>query len=165
MIATIFQLEPIGKKILNTMKTFPDLLAKPEMRKAMTQILTLMAGQAKKQLHPGFGVSPHGGLMRSMITGQVISQSKNELSGVVGDNVKYAPYQEFGTGRLGSGSYAKAKSNYGIDLSPDNISWGSHKGMIARAFLTTGIGTIYRDTNKLDLIISRAIDKIWGKGI
>lgn len=65
------------------------------------------------------------GRLRASITRQV---GKNERfpSAVVGTNVKYAPFVEFGTGRAGAASDVET---------PDGYTHGSSTGVAARPFL------------------------------
>lgn len=82
------------------------------IKEAMQKAVLLVHGQAKEL------VPVDTGTLRSSLHPKVIIQGSN-IIGKVYTNVSYAPYVEFGTGSVGSGTYPKLDLN----LTYRNTPW------------------------------------------
>ena len=91
--------------IENLDKLISKLEKLDNVNQAMEQACILVENEAKIKC------PVDNGLLRNSIT-HYIEDNPNELVGVVGTNVEYAPYVEFGTGiysSLGNGRYGNTK--------------------------------------------------------
>lgn len=86
-----------------------------------------------------------GGRLRNSITAEEPVAGGNRVSGVVGTNVEYAPFVEYGTGRRGDAS--------GVEH-PDDYIYGPKPGMDAQPFLRPALD---ENADKIRRIIAAGI--------
>lgn len=135
-----------------------DLAGKP-MVDAMKQAALLVTGTARK-------LAPvDTGRLRSSIIPEVTVQS-NEVIGVVGSNVEYAPYMELGTGVFGKGGrhWPPAAAldvwaeRHGFDSGAQVARIiGMRGGLKGREFLQKGI---IQNTERIYKLLGEAVRQI-----
>ena len=107
-----------------------DLMGTP-MVGAMREAALVVSGAAK-QLAP-----VDTGRLRASIT-PAVAREANEVIGVVGSNVEYAPYMEFGTGPAGDPAVPHKASHWPPAAALD--VWASRHGMPSGALVARAIG-------------------------
>lgn len=106
--------------------------------KGLARGLLLIEGTARK-LTP---TSPSGGNLKSSIT-HTVNKVSGGIEGIVGTNVHYAPYVEFGTGPVGQANKPELPPNLNIEYrqtgwvyySVDKEQFFYTRGMAAQPFL------------------------------
>ena len=118
-------------EVAKQLKDVGDALTGSPMEQAMRNAALVVAGAAK-ELAP-----VDTGRLRASIT-PAVAREANEVIGVVGSNVEYAPYMEFGTGPAGDPAVPHKASHWPPAAALD--VWASRHGMPSGAVVARAIG-------------------------
>ena len=118
--------------------------AKRKIKVAITKASLLVERDAKINAPLNKDPRVSRGTLRRSITHRV-DESNNSFEGIVGTNVEYGKFQEYGTGQRGASSGVETPADY---------EYGSSNGIPAQPFLGPAL---QENKRKIQNLISRAI--------